>query len=198
FRRRASVSRSSSTGHHGLLLSAIEAPGQHGRRDHGGGNYHHHHSGEDAGAHHGRTRDGQGQSDIGKNQANFTAGNHADANGEAVELLADNAQAAKLLAGNGGKREGDSQYEGARLGKGSQVSADSHEHKKNGHEERGDRLDQFLQRVFATIDKIAVVQVLQDQSGCERAYDRFQSYSACQPRKQKAERQPSGEEYPGR
>ena len=46
-----------------------------------------------------------------------------------------------------------------------------------------------FERVFAAIDEVAVVQVLQDQAGGERAHDRRQPDDARGPRQHEAEGQ---------
>ncbi len=140
------------------------------------------------------TSEGEAGADAGEDEADFSAGDHGDADGEPVEPAVENAQGAELFADDGRDRERDGQADRAFDGEGGEVGAEAHGDEEDGREEARDRSDQIFEGALAPRDEVAIVDALEDEAGGEGADDGREADFARAPCQQEAEGEAEGEE----
>src|SRR5690606_2915725 len=91
---------------------------------------------------------GEARADAREDEADLAAGNHRDADREAVAPTAEDTKGAEKLPDDGGKREGQGQADGAFDGEGGEVGAEAHDDEEDGGEKARDGMNELVERVL--------------------------------------------------
>ena len=122
-----------------------------------------------------------------EDETDLAARHHAESNRESVHVATLDAERARELARDGGRRQKQREPDGLGASERAQVNPQTHQHEEDGHEQRADGREQLRQAAPAAPRERLQVNLVEHKPRGERADDGCEPRERRRPREQKAE-----------